>query len=140
MMNDIRALITEFYANVDDPDKTKDDLADYFTDDFKDHDRHPLAPVFLSDKDAHLGFFDELKGGFTGFSHKLNLVEETKEGRWIVYWSFQGTHIGSFYGASATNKIAGCNGIDIYTLKDGKFCEQRHAEDVAGLMAQISAA
>lgn len=140
MMTDAKAMIAQFYADVDNPDKNKTDLADYFSDDFKDLDRHPLAPDLLSDKDAHLGFFDALKSGFTGFGHTLNLIEETKEGRWVVYWSFRGTHSGSFYGTPASNKIAGCNGIDIYTLKDDKFSEQRHAEDVAGLMAQISAA
>ena len=138
-MTDTKAMIAQFYADVDNPDKTKADLADYFTDDFKDLDRHPLAPDFLSDKNAHLGFFDELKGGFTGFTHTLNLVEETNSRKWIVYWSFRGTHSGTFYGAPPSNKVAGCNGIDIYTLKDGKFSEQRHAEDVAGLMTQISA-
>lgn len=49
-------MITKFHADVDDPDKTKADLADYFSDDFKDFDRHPLAPDFLSDKNADVGF------------------------------------------------------------------------------------
>ena len=133
------SMIAQFFADVDNPEKTKADLAVYFTDDFKDLDRHPLAPEFLSDKDAHLGFFDELKGGFKDVTHTLNLVEETKSGRWIVYWSFRGTHSGAFYGTAPSNRVAGCNGIDIYTLSDGKFSEQRHAEDVAGLMAQLSA-
>lgn len=138
-MPEPKAMIAQFYADVDNSTKTKADLACYFTDDFKDHDRHPLAPKFLSDKDAHLGFFDELKGGFSDFTHTLNLVEETHSGRWLVYWSFKGTHSGMFYGMPASNKVAGCNGIDIYTLSDGKFSEQRHAEDVAGLMAQVTA-
>ena len=139
-MTEPQAMIAQFYADVDDPNKTKTDLADCFTNDFRDFDRHPLAPDFLSDKDAHLGFFDELKRGFTDFTHTLNLVEGTHSGKWIVYWSFRGTHNGTFYGTPASNKVVGCNGIDIYTLKDGKFSEQRHAEDVAGLMAQISTA
>ncbi|MEM1073337.1 MAG: ester cyclase [Pseudomonadota bacterium] len=139
-MSEPQAIIAQFYADVDNPHKTKADLADYFTDDFKDLDRHPLAPEFLSDKDAHLGFFDELKGGFKDFTHTLNLVEETNSGRWIVYWTFRGTHIGAFYGTPASNTVAGCNGIDIYTLREGRFSEQRHAEDVAGLMAQLNAA
>ncbi|MEM9626217.1 MAG: ester cyclase [Pseudomonadota bacterium] len=139
-MTDIKAMIAQFYADVDNPDKMKADLSDYFTDDFKDLDRHPLAPELLSDKDAHLSFFDELKGGFTGFTHTLNLVEETNSGKWVVYWSFKGTHNGTFYGTPASKKTAGCSGIDIYTLKDGKFSEQRHAEDVAGLMAQVTTA
>lgn len=138
-MSDTKSMIHQFYADVDDPSKTKADLASSFTDDFKDHDRHPLAPEFHSDKDAHLGFFDELKGGFSNFRHTLNLVEETSSGKYVVYWSFEGTHSGTFYGAPASNKCARCNGIDIYTLKDGKFSEQRHAEDVAGLMAQLTA-
>jgi len=138
-MADAKSMITRFYADVDDPSKTKADLAPSFADDFKDHDRHPLAPEFLSDKDAHLGFFDELKGGFSDFSHTLNLVEETSSGKLVVYWSFEGTHSGTFYGVPASSKRARCNGIDIYTLTNGRFSEQRHAEDVAGLMAQLTA-
>lgn len=139
MMTDARAMIIQFYDDVDNPNKTKVDLADYFTDEFKDFDRHPLTPKSLSDKNAHLRFFEELKNGFTDFAHTLNLIEVTNSGRWIVYWSFRGTHSGTFYGAHASNRVASCNGIDIYNLKDDKFSEQRHTEDVAGLMAQLNA-
>lgn len=138
-MADIRSMIIQFYADVDDPSKTKTDLAASFSDDFKDHDRHPLAPKSQSDKDAHLSFFDELKNGFSDFSHTLNLVEETQSGKYLVYWSFEGTHSGTFYGLPASNKRARCNGIDIYSCAGEKFLEQRHVEDVAGLMAQLTA-
>ncbi len=138
-MTDMKEMIEKFYADVDDRSKTKADLAFYFTDTFKDLDRHPMAPEFLSDKDAHLGFFDELKSGFSDFGHTLHLIEETSSGKYVVYWTFEGTHSGPFFGTLASNKRARCNGIDIYTLDGGCFSEQRHAEDVAGLMAQVTA-
>lgn len=137
-MTDIRTRIARLYADVDDPAKTSADLGSYFSDDFRDYDRHPAAPAFLTDKQAHLGFFDALKAGFSDFRHHLNLVEQTEAGKVVVYWSFEGTHTGAFYGIPASGIRARCNGLDLYTVADGQFTEQRHAEDVAGLMAQIT--
>ena len=132
------SVLRQFYADVDDPKKTKAELADYFVEDFQDFDRSPMAPETLSDKAAHLGFFDALKGGFSDYSHNLNLIEATSEGRVVVYWTFQGLHSGSFFGVPASGRRVRINGIDIYTMMGGRFTEQRHCEDVAGLMSQIS--
>jgi predicted ester cyclase len=134
-----RTMIDAFYADVDDPQKTTADLAAYFADRFVDFDRSPAAAGASSDKEAHLAVFDALKAGFSGYSHTLNLVEETATGKVVVYWTFEGNHSGSFFGVPASSRRVRINGIDIYTVIDGKFAEQRHCEDVAGLMAQIAA-
>lgn len=130
--------VEAFYADVDDPRKNKADLGAYFVDDFVDFDRSPMAAKALSDKEAHLSFFDELKAGFSDYSHTLNLVEETLAGKLVVYWTFEGTHSGPFFGAPASRRPVRINGIDIYTMAGDKFAEQRHCEDVAGLLAQIA--
>lgn len=110
----------------------------YFAADFADLDRNPTSPGHLSDRDAHLAFFGELKRGFADLSHRLNLMAPLPDGKVVVYWTFEGTHRDLFFGVPASGKRAWTNGIDIYTLRDGRIVEQRHCEDVAGLMAQIA--
>lgn len=133
-------MLTRFYADVDDPARGAADLAAYFSDAYRDFDRSPMAPSQLSDKEAHLAFFTQLKAGFSDFSHTLNLVERTSSGRYVVYWTFEGRHSGAFFGAPASMNRARTNGVDIYTLDGARIAEQRHCEDVAGLMAQLTAA
>lgn len=137
MNTDIETLKT-FYALVDDPKKSEIDLAPYFSERCRDFDRAPQSPKSLSDSEAHLAFFSKLKRGYSTFSHTLNLVERTDSGKYIVYWRFEGVRAGAFFGVPASGKRVATNGIDIYTLENGQFTEQRHCEDVAGLMAQIS--
>jgi steroid delta-isomerase-like uncharacterized protein len=132
------SLLTRLYADVDNPAVGTGHLATYFSEDFADFDRNPNSPGHLSDREAHLAFFDELKRGFADLSHKLTLMEPLPDGKVVVYWTFEGTHQGAFFGVPASGKRARTNGIDIYTLRDGQIVEQRHCEDVAGLMAQIA--
>lgn len=132
------ALLDRLYTDVDDPTVGIDRLAVYFAEDFVDFDRNPAAPDHLSDRDAHLGFFEELKRGFTDFSHRLNVLEILPGDRAVVYWTFEGLHRNDFFGVPASGRRARTNGIDIYTLREDRITEQRHCEDVAGLMRQIS--
>ncbi|MEM1104557.1 MAG: ester cyclase, partial [Pseudomonadota bacterium] len=111
-------ILKKFFSDVDNATKTVADLAPYFADGYKDFDRSPLSPPDLSDKDAHLAFFGALKSGFRDFSHMINLLEPTKGGRYLVYWTFQGRHVGDFFGVPATDRQARTNGIDIYTVQN----------------------
>ena len=141
MTNDIgpmRDMLRQLYADVDSPEVEAAELAAYFSDDFVDFDRSPLAPGALTDKQAHIGFFEELKRGFTRYRHTINLLEPLPDGRVVIYWTFQGTHSGTFFNVPASQRTARINGIDIYTVEGGLVTEQRHVEDVAGLMQQIS--
>lgn len=138
--DDVLTQLRRLYADVDDPGVDTAQLGNYFTDDFTDFDRNPASPEHLSDLEAHLGFFAELKRGFTGFSHTLNLTAPLPDGKVVVYWTFQGTHRDVFFGVPASGRQARCNGIDIYTLRGQQIAEQRHCEDVAGLMQQIGPA
>lgn len=137
-MSDSATILRRLYADVDNPAKTADDLAGYFADEFRDFDRHAGSPEALSDKQAHLAFFIELKSGFTDYEHTLNLLERSESGRFLVYWTFSGIHSGTFFGVPASGRRVAANGIDIYTMSGEKISEQRHCEDVAGLMSQIS--
>ncbi len=132
------SLLRCLYADVDDPSVGTDRLAAYFTEDFVDFDRNPASPRHLSDREAHLAFFDELKRGFADLSHTLNLTAPLPDGKMVVYWTFEGTHRDGFFGVPASGRRARTNGIDIYTFRNGQVVEQRHCEDVAGLMAQIA--
>lgn len=133
-----RDMLRRLYADVDAPDVAASDLAAYFADDFTDFDRSPMWPKELTDKQAHLAFFEALKGGFANYRHEINLLEPLPDGKVVVYWTFQGTHAGTFFNMPPSRKEARINGVDIYTLQNGRVTEQRHVEDVAGLMQQIA--
>ena len=55
-----------------------------------------------------------------------------------MYWTFEGTHRDTFFGAAASGERPSANGIDIYTLREHRIVEHSHVEDVAGLMRQIA--
>lgn len=133
-----RDVLRRLYADVDAPGVAAGDLAAYFSDDFKDFDRSPMWPRELTDKQAHLAFFEELKRGFADYGHTINLLEPLPDGKVVVYWTFQGTQAGTFFNMPPSRKDARINGVDIYTLENGRVTEQRHVEDVAGLMRQIA--
>ena len=134
----MRDMLRRLYADVDSPDVTAAELERYFSDDFVDFDRSPMSPGELTDKQAHIAFFEELKRGFSQYRHTINLLEPLPDDKIVVYWTFQGTHSGTFFNVPASQQMARINGIDIYTVDNGLVTEQRHVEDVAGLMQQIS--
>ena len=138
-MTDNTDLLTKYLAELDDPSTSRAHIESYFAGSYKDFDRSPMAPKELSDRDAHLMFFDALQEGMTDYHHTVHLAEELPSGKIVTYWTFEGTHTGMFFGIPATNRRVRCNGLDIYTLEDGKFTEQRHVEDIAGLMGQLTA-
>ena len=55
-----------------------------------------------------------------------------------MYWTFEGTHRDTFFGAAASGERPSANGIDIYTLREHRIVEHSHVDDVAGLMRQIA--
>ncbi len=108
-------------------------------DGFEDHDRPPAAPVAASDAQVMLNLFSELATGFPDATHTLDLVEPVGSDRAMVRWTFEGNHTGPFFGIPASGNAISINGIDVFTVQDGKFIEQWHVEELDDLFAQIGA-
>jgi steroid delta-isomerase-like uncharacterized protein len=131
-------LLRELYSLLDDPNVDVTQIARFFSDDYRDLDRAPNAPLHLSDKQAHLSILEELKRGFSSLRHEIELMAPLPDGKIVVYWTFQGRHVATFFGVPPSGREARIRGIDIYTISDGRLTEQRHCEDVAGLMSQLN--
>lgn len=130
-------LVRTFYAAVD--AKDRDAYAAMIADGFEDHDRPVAAPVAASDAQVMLNLFSELATGFPEATHTLDFVEPIGSDRAMVRWTFEGRHSGPFFGIPASGNAISINGIDVFTVQDGKFVEQWHVEELADLFAQIGA-
>src|SRR5919204_5486800 len=56
-----------------------------------------------------------------------------------VMWSNDGTHVGEWFGFSATGKSVTAHGVDIHLLRDGRLAEHWDVVDLYGFMGQIGA-
>ncbi|MCP4432521.1 MAG: ester cyclase [Gammaproteobacteria bacterium] len=132
--NDADSLVREFYTIVD---AKAERLDRFYANDFKDHDRSPVAPKDATDKQVILSFFSELLVGFPDFSHELEILAPIGYDKAMVYWAFEGTHTGTFFGNQATGNKISINGVDIFRIKGGKFVEQWHVEELMSLFGQM---
>jgi predicted ester cyclase len=138
MANETTDMIASFYQAVDASSTNSEVLANFFNDNFKDHNRPAVAPKGVSDKAVTLNLFSELKIGFPDATHKLDILAPIGEDRAMVYWTFSGTNTGRFFGTEASNNQVRINGVDIFRVKNGKFVEQWHVEELMSLFSQIA--
>jgi predicted ester cyclase len=55
------------------------------------------------------------------------------------YFTWTGTHSGTFNGIAATNKQVSVDGMDIWREQDGQLIENWVVMDIMGLMMQLGA-
>jgi hypothetical protein len=140
LANDAAGLIRQFYAAVD---ADRPDPAVYgamLAQDFVDNDRPGIAPPEVSDRDVTLALFAELEQAFPDAVHRFDILEPIGIDHALVYWTFEGTHTGPFFGTPASGREVSINGVDIFRTEGGKFVEQWHVEELQSLFAQIAAA
>lgn len=138
LSNEAMDLITSFYQTADSTDAPMDDLEVFFADSFKDQNRPVMAPDGVPDRGVALNLFSELKQGFPDGTHTLDILSPVGPDVAMVYWTFQGTHSGSFFGTPASGNEISINGVDIFRVQDGKFVEQWHVEELMSLFQQIA--
>ena len=138
LANEAVGLIASFYEKVDASTSPTEDLSAFFSDDFVDHNRPAAAPEGAPDRGVALNLFTELKIAFPDGSHTLDMLHAVSPDTAMVYWTFEGTHLGPFFGGTASGNRVSINGIDIFKVRDGQFVEQWHVEELASLFEQIS--
>ncbi len=132
--------IQAFYDALDSDTVTSTELASFFSPDFEDHNRPPMMPAEMTDFESHIAILTNVTTGFSDETHQIQVMETLRDGSVLVAWDFVGTHSGDFFGVPASGRQVFMTGFDIYTLdEEGHIVAQRHVEDVAGLMAQITA-
>lgn len=137
--NEATDLIRLFYKTADNAKTPSNTLSEFFAEDFLDHNRSAMAPAEVSDRNVALNLFAELTTGFPDAIHELEILEGIGADRAMVYWTFSGTHSGSFFGAPPSGKQVSINGVDVFRVNGGKFVEQWHVEELMSLAQQIAA-
>jgi steroid delta-isomerase-like uncharacterized protein len=83
-------------------------------------------------------FYEQLYTAFPDLRHTI--VEQISAGNKVVTrWTARGTHRGPWMGVQKTGKRISLAGINIYTIRRGKFVESRVNWDLLGLMQQLGA-
>src|SRR6516164_8015529 len=83
-------------------------------------------------------FYEQLYTAFPDLRHTI--VEQISAGNMVVTCSTaRGTHRGPWMGVEWTGKQISLAGINIYTIRRGKFVESRVNWDLLGLMQQLGA-
>lgn len=126
----------EFYARLDDTAAPTDAVVSLIAPDFVDHDRSPVAPAGVADREVFAGFIAELRTGFPGMTHEIDFVAPLGEDRVVVRWTFDATHDGSFFGISPTGRAVTIDGVDVMRIEDGTITELWHVEEP--LLPQIT--
>ena len=130
-------LIRSFYEAVDDPEVPASALDRFFSRGFVDHDRPATAPPDASDRDAALALFAALEQGFPGSRHEIVHLAGIGPDTAMVHWAFEGRHDGQFFQYPASGRDVAISGVDIFVVRDGRFAEQWHVEDLLSLFGQI---
>lgn len=138
LANEAADLIRAFYAAVDANDPDPAIYGAMLADGFVDNDRPGIAPPEVADRDVTLALFAELEQAFPDSVHRLDILEPIGADRAVVYWTFEGTQTGPFFGILATGRTISINGVVIFRVEDAKFVEQWHVEELHSLFGQIA--
>ncbi len=107
-----------------------------------------MAARNLHDVEAAVALWAEvqqagLRASFNSFTQafpdvQITIQEMIGEGDKVaILWTFQGTHRGSFQGIPATGKTVNWDGLDLYTLTDGKITSLTRKADRRSLLQQL---
>ena len=94
--NEAVKLIEKFYAVADANPFNEEGVAEFFAEDFTNHNRHDDEA--LSDREFSIVFYGQLAQGFPDAKHNFEMLEPIGTDKAMVYWEFNGTNSGSFLG------------------------------------------
>ena len=130
------SMVRQYYKTIEAQPYDEGLVAGFFSDDYQNHPPRK-APPGVSVKSGSLGLLRNLSQGFPDAKRSLLIVEPLSEDRVLVYFSFNGTHTGQFFTAPASGNKVSFIGVDIFKIKDKKFVENWHVEDLSTFFEQI---
>ena len=68
--------------------------------------------------------------------HDMVVTEENGEFQ-MIYWTFEGTHLGPMGPIPATGRKVKLNGLDVFRVANGKIQELYLGQDAMSLMQQL---
>ncbi len=134
--NEAISLVRRYYQTIEAQPYNEEAISDFFAEDYQNHPPRK-APPGVSTKNATLGLLRNLSTGFPDAKRSLLIVEPLSADRVLVYFSFDGTHTGHFFTAPPSGNKVSFIGVDIFRIKDKKFAENWHVEDLSAFFEQI---
>ena len=88
--------------------------------------------------DATKRLYHALYQGFPDLKHTI--IEQVSAGdKAVTRWTATGTHSGTFFGVAPSSRPVNFGGINVYTIKEGKFSHSDVNWDLLSLFQQIGA-
>lgn len=134
--NETVELIKQLYSIADSRPVDEEAILELLSEDFKDHNNLDEDRQ-ITDRDFVKGVFRELAVGFPDGKHQFEMLEPLADNKGMVYWEFTGTNSGSFFGAPASGNTVSYRGVDIFRVRDGKFTDIWHIEELLSLNNQM---
>ena len=129
-------LIREYYQTIEAQPFDESRVSPFFAENYINHPPRK-APPGMSVKVATLNLLRNLSRGFPDAKRTLIMVEPVGNDRVMAYFSFSGTHTGEFFSHAPTGNKVSFVGVDVFKIKDGKFVENHHVEDLTTLLEQL---
>ena len=135
-MSAAERLVRQYYQTIEGQPFNEESAAAFFSENYQSRPPRPVPPG-ASAKQGTLGLLKNLSIGIPDAKRDLLIVEPLSGDRVLVYFSFTGTHTGPFFGAPPSGNKVSFIGVDIFTIKDGKFVENWHVEDLSTFLEQL---
>lgn len=134
--SEAEAMVRLYYKTVEAQPYNEGLISDFFAENYQNY---PLrkTPPGVSVKQGTLGLLRNLSVGIPDAKRTLLIVEPLSADRVLVYFSFSGTHTGQFFGNPPSGNKVSFIGVDIFRIKDKKFVENWHVEDLSTLFEQL---
>ncbi|MCH8621063.1 ester cyclase [Undibacterium sp. TS12] len=137
-VSEAEAMVRKYYQTIEMQPFNEGQASEFFSDEYTNYPKRDIAPG-SSVKSSTLGLLRSLSHAFPDAKRKLLIVEALSDNRVLVYFSFEGTHSGQFFGFPATGNKVSFIGVDIFRIKDHQFIENWHVEDLSKLFEQLKA-
>lgn len=99
-------------------------------------ERRYIAPGSL-EAVATLTLLHSLSQAFPDAKRDLLIVEPLSDNRVLVYFSFNATLTGQFFGFPSSGNKVSFIGVDIFKIRNHQFIENWHVEDLSRLFEQL---
>jgi len=94
------------------------------------------SPSDIVGIDSSRAYYSNFLTGFSNITFTVKDVFGQGE-KLVKYWSFKGTHTGTFFGIPATGKTVSLDGTTLVRMANGKIAEERDFFDNMDFMTQL---
>jgi steroid delta-isomerase-like uncharacterized protein len=134
MSEENKALVREFFANVDSGDINAVDK--FLSEGYDDHNPPPFQEG--TGHEAGRAAFNYALNAFSDFRHEI--AAQYADGDVVITRIVgSGTHTGEFMGVPPTGKQVSMEGIAVHRVEDGKLVEHWSTIDALSLLMQMGA-